>query len=162
MSEFMTWLEGSWLAALSLNNSWFFPMLEVLHFLGLSLLIGSIGLMDLRLLGFARALSVAALNRLLPWAFVGFGINLLSGALMFASNPGMYYPNIAFRVKMLLVLVAGINTLLFRFTVQHTDGELGANQPASVPAKLMAACSLTLWIAVILGGRLMPSFGAGG
>lgn len=162
MDTFLAWLQMSWLAQLSLNYPWFFPTMEILHFLGLCLLIGSLGLIDLRLLGFAKRLSIPALHDLLPWSFVGFGINLASGTCMFAANVDMYYPNIVFRVKMLLIILAGLNALLFKLTVAPKYAVLGPDANASLLAKGIAASSLFLWVSVILAGRLLPYFGEGG
>jgi len=116
---------------------------------------GSIAVIDLRLLGFARSLSVSVIHRLLPWAWTGFAINLITGILFIFANPSFYYPNVAFRVKLVLILLAGMNALWFQLTVNRdlASWPEGADSPGSV--KAMAGISLGLWVAVICFGRFI-------
>ncbi|MGH8209870.1 MAG: DUF6644 family protein [Steroidobacteraceae bacterium] len=155
MDTFLNWLQHSWLAHLTLQYPWFFPTLQVLHFFGLCLLMGSVGLIDLRVLGFARRLSLPALYELLPWAFVGFAMNLVGGTFMFASDVHRYYPNTVFRLKMAFVLVAGLNALMYEFTVKPQHAALGPDADAPWAAKSIAATSVLLWMAIIITGRLI-------
>ena len=149
------WLESSWLNGLILSSNWAFPIFEAFHFVGLCLLMGAIAVIDLRLLGFASRLPARVIHQLLPWAWLGFGINLITGILFYVTNPSFYYPNMAFRVKMVLILLAGANALWFQLTV-HRDLD---NWPegAAVPgqAKAMASISLVLWIGIICFGRFI-------
>ena len=143
------WIESSWLNALMLSNQWAFPIAEAFHFLGLCLLMGSIAVIDLRLLGFASRLPARVIHQLLPWAWVGFGINLFTGILFYFANASFYYTNVAFRVKLILILLAGANALWFQLTV-HRDLDSwpeGAAPPSQ--AKAMAGLSLVLWVGII-------------
>ena len=92
-------------------------MVESLHFLGLTLLFGSIAAWDLRLLGVGRGVPIAAFHRLIPFAVVGFTVNVTSGIGFLMAAPDQYIYNPAFHVKMLLVALAGLNVLVFYLTI---------------------------------------------
>jgi hypothetical protein len=149
------WIEGTWLHGAMTDNPWAFPLAEAAHFFGLCLLIGAIGVIDLRLLGFGRSLSVRAVHQLLPWVWAGFGINLLTGILFIFSTPDFYYPNVAFRVKLILLLLAGANALWYQLTVHKEIDSWPETGDAPAQAKLIAGISLGLWISVIFFGRFI-------
>src|SRR5437868_15464499 len=156
MESVLLWLSHSWLAALLNDSTWMFPTLETLHFIGLILLIGSLLVVDMRLLGMAPAVPMAAVLIFLPWSLLGFGIHFVTGVMFFVSDPDHYYPNTAFRLKMLAVLLAGANALWFKRSV-HPQIVAGGDQ-AALPdnARLIAGASLFLWFSVIVFGRLIP------
>jgi hypothetical protein len=156
MHVFLTWIQHTWPGEFVRAYSWVFPTLESLHFLGMSLLIGVVGIIDLRVLGVARNLPIGPLHKLLPFAFVGFGINLISGIMFFAADPGAYAFNLAFRLKLLCILLAGLNALWFRLGVFLDVDKWGAGIEASPLAKLISGLSLLLWAGVIIGGRFIP------
>ena len=149
------WIESTWLNAAMNDNAWAFPLAEAAHFFGLCLLIGSISVIDLRLLGFARSFPVRAVHQLLPLVWIGFGINLFTGVLFIFSGPDFYYTNMAFRVKMVLILIAGINALWYQLTVHKEIASWPESGAAPGHAKLIAGTSLLLWIAVIFFGRFI-------
>ena len=152
MDDLLLSIENSALGQVMRDSVWLFPMAEILHFMGLSLLIGSLLVVDFRLLGFARNFPVAAVYRFLPLALAGFGINLVTGTMFFFSDPFRYYPNIAFRLKMLFILLAGLNALYFALTIhRHTTEE---NPGAAI--KTVSALSFLFWVGVIILGRLIP------
>ena len=134
---------------------WVWPASESLHFFGLSLLIGTVGLLDLRMLGMAKMLPLAPLHRLIPWGIFGFIINLTTGILFFAGNPFRYIHNIAFAFKLLFIAVAGVNVLVFYLAVFRRTEALGPGEDTPLPAKIIAAVSLFLWVAVMCLGRLI-------
>lgn len=154
MQEFLSWMEGSALARVILETSWVFPALETLHFFGLILLIGSIYVVDLRFLGFAAGVPLHAVMRFIPIAGIGFGINLLTGIGFLFADPFRYYPNLSFRLKMLFVLMAGLNALWFKHAVHAKLGPAATEPGAS--ARIVAGLSIVLWSAVIVFGRLIP------
>jgi hypothetical protein len=135
------------------SSSWAFPALESLHFIGMALLVGIVGAIDLRILGVARGLPVYPLHRLLPLAFVGFGINALTGAMFFAHDPYAYAFNASFHLKMLFIVLAALNALWFRLSVFAHIDKWGADVEGSPLAKRIATLSLLLWVAVIVAGR---------
>lgn len=149
----LAWLRDTAIGAFVRNSTWAFPFLQSVHFVGMALLVGIVGAIDLRVLGVARAVPLAPLHRLLPLAFVGFGLNLVSGVFFFCHDPWVYAFNTAFRIKLLLVLVAGLNALWFRLGVFLDLEAWGPGIDASVLAKVISAMSLAIWIAVITAGR---------
>lgn len=138
-----------------MHSSWGWPVMESLHFIGLSLLLGSVGLFDLRLLGVAPGLPVAALHRLIPYGIAGFALNALTGLMFVTSVPDQYIYNPAFQSKLLFMGLAGINLLLFyRLAWQP----LAASGKVETLARIGAAVSLLSWIGVIVCGRLITFF----
>lgn len=141
-----------------MHSPWGWPIIESLHFLGLALLIGSVGVFDLRLLGLGRGIDYAALHRLVPFGVAGYGLNVLTGLMFLSSAPDQYLYNPAFQTKLGLMLVAGCNVLLFYSSspgpVHNTAPEL------RVPgrARLMAGISLAAWFGVIICGRLITYY----
>ncbi len=154
MQNVLTWMENSALARMILDTAWVFPTLETLHFFGLILLIGSIYIIDLRYLGVAASVPLKAVTRFLPIVGVGFAINLITGIGFLFADPFRYYPNLSFRIKMLLVLLAGLNAVWFKFAV-HQKLEAGEAVP-EMTARTIAFLSLVFWTAVIVFGRLIP------
>lgn len=140
-------------------NKWWWAFLMDLHFLGLVLLIGTVGALDLRILGFARRLPLEPLHRVVPWALAGFGINLATGLMAFIGMPEFYTLDYAFWVKLLAILLLGVNAAAFYLTgVFGEISRLGPGEDAPLPAKLVAASSLILWFAVIILGRYIQYF----
>ena len=123
--------------------SWLFPALEVWHILGLALSIGTIAIVDFRLLGFGMKRQTAAemAKDLAPWTLVGLMSMLLSGGLMFATDPDMYYLNHPFQIKMGCLLAA----IIFQYTIHRKVVAAGSGG-------VIAGISLFLWASVVGGG----------
>ncbi len=139
------------------DTPWMWPTCETLHFVGLSLLCGVVFLVDLRVLGVMRGVSFASLHRLLPWAALGFGVNIGTGMLFFVGIPGQYIHNAAFYWKIGLVMLAGANALYF--TLFDEPWSLGPGEDAPLTAKIAAASAMVLWIAVMYCGSMLPFLG---
>ena len=128
------------------SNAYAYPALEVLHIVGIALLVGNLALFELRVWGAGAAVAVAPLARLaLPLSLAGFALAAASGSLMFASQPLELLQNRAFTIKMGLVALAGSNAALF-----HLRG--GVRRLDTV-ARAQTALSLGLWLAVMVCGR---------
>jgi len=140
-----------------MHTVWVWPIAESLHFIGLSLLIGTVGLFDLRLLGVGRHIPLAAMHRLIRWGLVGFGLNAITGSLFLIAEPDQYIFNISFQAKMLFVVLAGCNALSF-YAISYRRAIAGTAMEAPRAAKIIAAISLTLWISVIIAGRLLTFY----
>jgi len=139
------------------SSMWIWPILEDLHFIGLILLFGSIGMLNLRILGFLKQLPVAPLHRFIPWGIAGFAINVITGFLFYLGMPGFYNMNVVFQLKMFTIMVAGVLLLLFYCTSSFRALEdIGPGEDAPLFAKLVALSSIVLWIAVIILGRYIP------
>ena len=141
-----------------MRSAWAWPIAESLHFLGLCLLVGAIGTFDLRLLGLARRVPIAAVHRLVPWGILGFAINITTGALFVMTEPDQYIYNPSFHLKLLFMATAGLNAGTFYLTsYRHAFGPT-AQLDAPTRAKVIAAISLCAWIAVIICGRLITFY----
>ena len=139
---------------LMIINKWWWAFMMDLHFIGLVLLIGTIGMLNLRVLGFAKQLPIAGLNKLVPWGLAGLGINVLTGLLAFIGMPTFYTHDIAFVLKIVAILLAVAAMGVFYLTSVFRECEtVGAGKDAPPRAKLIAAISLVLWFAVIILGR---------
>jgi hypothetical protein len=156
MHDLLVWMETSALGQFMRASAWAFPAAEILHFMGLSLLIGSLMVVDLRLLGLAPNIPLRIAYRFLPITAAGFAINAATGTLFLFSDPSRYYPNLAFRIKMLLVLLAALNALWFKLAVHARAPATPDSGAAGATAKVIAALSLALWIGVIVMGRFIP------
>jgi hypothetical protein len=137
---------------------WGWPIAESAHFIGLTLLFGSIAAWDLRLVGMLRDVPVTAFHRLVPWAVAGFGINALTGLLFLMTYPDQYVYNAAFQLKMLCLVLAGLNVALFYAVVFRPGMALARGVPPPPLARLCGAVSITLWITVIVCGRMITFF----
>jgi hypothetical protein len=140
------------------ESRWAWPIFESLHFIGMSLLIGTIGVFDLRLIGFARRVPLAALHRLIPLGISGFVLNAVTGFCFICATPDQYIFNMAFRVKVSLMLIAGVNVLFFYSRVFRRLETLAVDQGPPIGARLAGMISLTAWVGVMSAGRLLTFF----
>ena len=141
-----------------MHSAWGWPMAESLHFSGMCLLIGAVGLFDCRLLGLARNVPLAALHNLVPFGVAGFILNVCSGLMFFVSAPDQYLFNPAFQIKMAIVILAGSNMLLFYRTAIVEVRLVPAGDFPHVKARLMGGISLVCWSVVIVCGRLITYY----
>ena len=154
-------MKQGWVENLILRFDLFQPACETAHFLGLALLLGTVGLLDLRLLGVARSVPIGAFQRFVPWGVFGFGVCLVSGLLIMVGDPfrepSWYMRNIGYQLKMLLILLAGVNVVLFYVTglAKQVD-QLAPGEDAPRGAKIIAGLSLIMWIGVMYFGRMLP------
>jgi len=139
------------------DTPWMWPTCETLHFVGLSLLCGVVFLVDLRVLGVMKGVSFASLHRLLPWAALGFGLNIGTGMLFFVGIPGQYIHNAAFYWKIGLAMLAGANAVYFTFFDEPWF--LGPGEDAPLTAKIAAVSAIVLWVGVMYCGSMLPFLG---
>ena len=146
-------------AELMTVSKWWWAFMMDLHFIGLALVIGTVGILDLRILGFAKQIPVSSLHRLVPWAMLGFGLNLVTGVLAFTGMDQYYTYDWAFWLKILAIMLLGLNIAAFYLTGAFESVEsLGPGDEAPPLAKFIAASSLFLWFAVITLGRYIQSY----
>jgi hypothetical protein len=138
------------------DTPWAWTSAETVHFVGLSLLIGVLLLINLRMLGFMKQIPFDALDRLLPWAMLGFAVNTMSGMLFFAASAHSYVGNPAFYWKLVFVVLGGVNVLYFTFDRTWAQ-EPGREAPTL--SKLAAACAMFLWVGVMYWGSMLPFIG---
>jgi uncharacterized membrane protein len=144
---------------LMVANKWWWAGMMVMHFVGLSLIIGVVGAINLRIMGFARELPLAPLHRLLPLAMVGLGVNVVTGMLAFIGMPAYYTADIAFWFKLAALMLLGLNAAIFYLTgIFDRVDRLAPGEDAGLSAKLVAASALVLWFTVIVSGRYIQHF----
>jgi hypothetical protein len=158
--EFVQWLDNTpWSVALR-EGDWSFALLETVHIIGLAGSVGLIMWVDLRLLGLTmRHKPVSAVVKMLePCAIAGFCIMFLSGALLLLSEPLKCYTTIAFRIKVVLLLFAGLNVWYFHSKVSGDMLDWDNAEVMPWRAKLVGFLSLTLWFGIIVAGRWTAYF----
>jgi hypothetical protein len=155
VTEFLESIEATSLATTIRDSLYLFPLMESFHVIGLTMVFGTILIIDLRLLGLAstRRPFTRIASDVLKWTWLAFALTLLTGLLMFITNAGVYYHNFYFRSKMLLLAAAGINMLLFELTAGRSVERWDKDRTAPVSGKAVAALSLVLWITIIFFGR---------
>jgi hypothetical protein len=160
------WLRWPSVEHLIYGHLWVWGVCQSLHFVGMALLIGTVGILDLRLLGMAKGFPVAALKKLIPWGVFGFILCLATGLLFVTGiyaninvHPYVVLTSDVFlQLKLLFVVLAGVNLLLFYVTGMNAAVDrIDAGEDAPLLAKYFAGASLVLWIAVMYFARLIPS-----
>jgi len=137
-----------------------FPIIESVHVLGITLLVGTIALLDLRMLCLIlRSISVTRIARaVFPLTWSGFAVMFTSGFLLFWAEAAKNYSNPAFRIKLILLVLVGLNPLIFHTTIYRRVHEWETLEASPWRARAAAIASLTLWSGVIISGRLIAYF----
>ncbi|HTW23310.1 MAG TPA: DUF6644 family protein [Candidatus Baltobacteraceae bacterium] len=150
-----TWLESTQVAAAIRESTWLFPTIETIHVLSIVIVVGSIAMFDLRLLDLgSRDRSVTDVyNDVMPWTRSSFVCAVIAGALLFSSSATKYYANVPFRLKMLALLLAGLNTAYFELWTRRSIASWNIAPRTPRAAKLAGGISLVLWIVVVACGR---------
>ncbi len=132
-----------------------FPNLESLHVVAITLVLGTIAIVDLRLLGFQshRPGIQKLISELLPYTWGAFAVAAVSGTFLFISNAPTYAHNIYFQAKFVLIALAGINMAIFHMTAFKTINDWDLEIPPPTAARIAGGLSLTMWIGVIFLGR---------
>jgi len=152
IKTFCEWLQDTAFAQ-SISETWF-PMVESAHVVALSLVAGTIFIVDLRLVGLAsRQMRFTQLSdQVLPWTWRAFVLAAITGGMLFAANAMTYYDNVPFRAKMVLLLLAGLNMAYFQFVTFRNVAQWDAGNAAPA-ARFAGFASLILWTGVIGFGR---------
>jgi hypothetical protein len=158
--DFLVWLESSGFSSWVRESSsiWAYPFVLFLHTMGLATLVGSSAVVDLRILGVASRVPLAPLQRLFPFMWWGFALNLISGATLLAADATTKATNPVFYVKMVLVAIGLVTIRLLRNRVFGNSAASDSN-PLPSNAKLLAIASLVIWIGATTAGRLMAYIG---
>src|SRR5262245_49472258 len=141
-----------------MRSKWGWPICESVHFLGLSLLIGTIAMFDLRLMGLAKRIPIGALHRLVPWGVAGYLLNVITGLCFLSTEPNQYIYNSAFHFKIMFMTMAGLNIAAFYLTMFRRVTPLGPGADAPVPARVIGFVSIFCWTAIIVCGRLLTFY----
>jgi hypothetical protein len=147
----LTWLESTPLAISIAESTVAFPVIEIIHVVAITLVFGTIAIVDFRLLGLgSNNRAVTELCRdVLPWTWAAFGVAAITGTLMFIHHATEYFSNTAFRVKMLLMLLAGINMVVFELITFRGVAKWDRDVPVAPAGKLAGAISLVCWLGVV-------------
>ncbi|MDB5921221.1 MAG: hypothetical protein JWN13_157 [Betaproteobacteria bacterium] len=149
-------LESLPLAVAMRHDLWLYPVIEVAHIAGFVVLVGSIVVLDLRLLGLSRGLPVSALTRhVLPWSFAALLMIVPTGLLMFIAHASDFIGNRAFQLKLLLILFAAVNAGVFHTNVYRSVKQWDKDSSVPAAVRVHAAASLMLWFSVLACGRLI-------
>ena len=152
--EFWEWLQALPLSEYIGFTAWF-PFLESIHVLSIGLVVGSILMVDLRLLGAAglRYPASRMIRELIPWTWGAFGVAVVTGFGMFLTRASVYIENPAFQTKLVLLLLACANMALFQFRTFRNITGWDTTDKTPVAARMAGAASLLLWAGIILAGR---------
>ena len=152
-------IEASALGEAMRKSLWLYPSVEIVHIVGIALLMGSIAVLDLRLLGLSRSLPVRRLaSHVLPWTIGSFVLIVPSGLAMFVAHAGDLIANPVFALKICLIMAGGINAAVFHAAVFRGAAAWDVDAMPPPAARACAALSLLLWISVIACGRLLAYF----
>jgi hypothetical protein len=154
LAAMLSWLEHRPFAIAIAESTWLFPITETVHVLALTVVIGAVAMMDLRLLGVGnkdRPVSEVIASAL-PWAWTAFTVAFIAGSMMFCSKAVSYAANVPFRIKMVCMLLAAINMLVFHFFTARGMATWDEGRPP-LSARLAAVFSLTLWVVIVASGR---------
>ncbi len=159
MDVFVPWLRATPASEWINSSTWIWPLCESLHFMGLSLLVGITGFFDLRLMGFFKRVSIGAARDLMPFALVGFAVNVITGLVFLTGLPEQYANNPVWWYKVGFLMLAGLNALVYetRLSAKVLALEPGADPPTAV--RLVGLVSLVSWFAVLYCGRMLAFIG---
>jgi hypothetical protein len=158
LPDVIRWLVHTPVNTLVMDYRWTWPTAESLHFCALALMVGTVGTFDLRLLGLGKGLSPAALHYSIRFGVAGFVVSAVSGALFIFGQPDQYFYNNAFKVKVVCLLLLGLNVGAFYALEARRVLALGPGDDAPVRAKVLAAFSLTLLVAIMCAGRMLTFY----
>ncbi len=152
---FCQWLEQTSMGKTIRESLWIFPIIETIHIFGIILLVGGTSILDLRLMGLTfRDEPVSKLaKRFLPWAWAGFIIQVTTGLLMFSSEATKMYDNMAFQIKMLIIVAAGINAFVFHSLAYQSVGKWDNDPVGPVSARIAGTLSILFWFGIVAMGR---------
>jgi hypothetical protein len=155
--EICQMIENSQSSTALRESVWMFPICESSHVLGLAFSVGTVLWFDLRLMGASmRRYSISeTFDYVKPWMFTGFGLMMISGALLFWSHALQCYASGYFRIKLVLLILAGINVLVFHSTIDRRRAEWDKAPIPPMQARLTGLASVVLWLAIVAVGRLM-------
>lgn len=151
----LDWMEQSALGACVAQSTAGYYIMLAFHSIGLAMIVGAMMIVDLRILGFARGISMQALPRFVTIGWWGFWINAISGVAIFFSEANKMYINVTFRWKLFLILIGVITTMIFDRSILRPAAAGDVARLDSGSAKAQAVFSLGIWLAVIIVGRMI-------
>jgi len=159
LDVFVQWLRATSASEWINSSTWIWPLCESLHFMGLSLLVGITGFFDLRLMGFFRRVTVAAARELMPFALIGFAINVATGVVFLIGLPEQYARNPVWWYKVGFLMLAGLNALFYETRLSAKVLALDSSRETPRAAQMVGLVSLLSWFAVLYCGRMLAFIG---
>jgi len=155
--HFCEWVYATPFSTSIRQSPYSFPIIEGIHTLGITAVVGTVAVLDLRLLGLLMKREPVSkiAGQVLPWTWAGFAVMFVTGLLLSIAEAQTNYFNWAFRVKLVLLLLVGVNPLIFHFTVYRKVADWDLADVAPRRARAAAVSSLALWSAIIVFGRLI-------
>jgi hypothetical protein len=153
--RFLEWLQATALGKTVAETLWGYPLFETLHTLGMAMLVGALGLINLRVLGYKVELPILGTRDLLPLAWLGFTVNLISGIALFSSDAIYFWSSYTFRIKMLLIALGGINAFVLSRAAFREAQTGGSAFVATTGIRWIAGSALVFWLGAIIAGRLI-------
>ena len=155
----VVWLKSTPISQAMTMSPLIWPICEMLHFVGLALLIGGAGLIDLRLMGVFKSVPLSAVMQVRKWAALGIVINVVTGSLFFIGAPDQYIDNPAWYGKLAFLFVAMLNVAVFETTQGKRMLTIAAGQNTPPSFKVAGAVSMASWFLVLYFGRMLPFIG---
>ncbi|MGH9687190.1 MAG: DUF6644 family protein [Candidatus Acidiferrales bacterium] len=157
IDAFLKSIEATSFATTIRDSIWMFPIIESIHVISFTIVVGTIAIIDLRLLGLASTgRSIRKMeSEILKWTWAAFVVAVATGLTMFSTNARIYFHNPFFRAKMILLLLTGINVLVFELTAGRKRAQWDMAKSAPRVGKVVAVLSLTMWISIIFMGRII-------
>jgi hypothetical protein len=151
------WIYNTHFSTSIRESVWVFPIIESMHVLATTVLVGTIAIFDFRLLGIVmkREPVSAVARQVLPWTWVGFAIMFATGLLLSVAEAATNYYNLAFRIKLVLLVLVGLNPLIFHLSVYRKVASWDNAVITPRRARVAATCSLLLWAGIIVAGRMI-------
>ncbi len=157
LARFLEWLSNTQFSIFMRESTWAEPIVESIHVLTLTLFLGFAVMLDMRLLGVVmkRRRMSEVLAQFNPWLFGGFTTMIVTGALLFSADPVTFYYTHPpfFKIKMIMLVLAGLNVLIFNATIGRKVAEWDLNPSTPGAAKAAAVVSIALWVLIIAAGR---------
>jgi hypothetical protein len=155
LTALMEWVQAMPLAVFIHKNAWAFTTIEVVHVFAISLVIGTIAIVDTRLLGLASTKRPFAelARQVLPLTWIAFVLAAIAGSLLFISRATAYLVSTTFQIKMAVIVLAGINMLIFELITVRSVQKWNLDPKPPLPARLAGGFSLTCWLLVVVFGR---------
>jgi hypothetical protein len=153
--HFLHWLSETPFSAVMRESVWAEPVVETVHVLTLTLFLGFVLFLDLRLLDVTlRRKRVSEMfAQFNPWLFGGFAVMIVTGLLLFSADPVSFYSTLFFKLKMIMLVLAGLNVVLFNATLGRRISEWDQAPRTPWKVKLAGAISLLLWVSIVAAGR---------
>jgi hypothetical protein len=154
-ARFLQWLYDTHFSGVMRESLWAEPIVETIHVLTLTLFLGFAVMLDMRLLGVVmkRRRMSEVLAQFNPWLFAGFAVMIVSGVLLFCGDPISFWTTTFFKVKMIMLVLAGLNVLIFNATIGRKVAQWDTDLRTPGAAKIAAVISLMLWVLIIAAGR---------